>query len=637
VLYITNTEHLVELIIEGQEITLIDPRTYKLANTTLQRVNVRNNKLTDPTPLVGMGEWCSKVYSLIMDNNPFTTFPARTALNLPRLPNATQERDPYNLHSSSSWWPAFGFCFSDGCLWQEINLQAIDDADNDENPTKGMKFYYRTGFVGELNILNLPSTLTEMNIYKEGSNKLLEITAIAPSTFGSTSTERSRWTDLYIQVGLKSIAVDLFTGLTNLKTLYIARTELTALPASLFDTNTKLETLYLQNNVLSSISANQFEKNVLLEYLSLDNNALTSVAPEQFSTLVNVLEIRLSSNNIGPSLPKKLLEKNTKLHTLFVDGNNLSVLLPSNFFANNKQLVYLFLSNNPFSSVSVCPTTDYRSLVSLPNIASGTDTFYACDPCTRPSNLAVGLAHTCWQFNHDDYTSHHTPTACPRGSYCDPVSFTEMLCPAGTADFNIGNSKLEDCLPCEIGRFSPIPGSSYCPFTCRSGKWTDKVGAVDDSICLAADSNAPMGASKNGIALSTSSPTTSNDTPKSLSARIESLETKNNSLSTTINVLLVLLILVILVLIGGIAWVWWKTKGVEGRGSGTKMMMSSDPFADTNPGMVGDIELNENPMGHHTQHQRTSSNFDNPLTVPMLERNVKDLLERMERLEEKEE
>lgn len=266
VLYITNTEHLVELIIEGQEITLIDPRTYKLANTTLRRVNVRNNKLTDPTPLVGMGEWCSRVYSLIMDNNPFTTFPARTALNLPRLPNATQERDPYNLHSSSSWWPAFGFCFSDGCLWQEINLQAIDDnADNDENPTKGMKFYYRTGFVGELNILNLPSTLTEMNIEKEGSNKLLEITAIAPSTFGITSTERSRWTDLYIQVGLKSIAVDLFTGLTNLKTLQIARTELTALPASLFDTNTKLETLYLQNNVLSSISANQFEKNVLLE------------------------------------------------------------------------------------------------------------------------------------------------------------------------------------------------------------------------------------------------------------------------------------------------------------------------------------------------------------------------------------
>ena len=139
VLYITNTEHLVELHIEGQEITSIDPRTYKLANTTLQRVNVRNNKLTDPTLLVGMGEWCSRVYSLIMDNNPFTTFPARTALNLPLLPNATQERDPHNLiKTSSNWWSAFGFCFSDGCLWQEINLQAMDDADNDENPTKGM-------------------------------------------------------------------------------------------------------------------------------------------------------------------------------------------------------------------------------------------------------------------------------------------------------------------------------------------------------------------------------------------------------------------------------------------------------------------------------------------------------------------
>ena len=58
VLYITNTEHLVTLNIQGHDITSIDPRTYKLANATLQRVNVRNNKLTDPTPLVGMGEWC---------------------------------------------------------------------------------------------------------------------------------------------------------------------------------------------------------------------------------------------------------------------------------------------------------------------------------------------------------------------------------------------------------------------------------------------------------------------------------------------------------------------------------------------------------------------------------------------------
>jgi len=105
------------------------------------------------------------------------------------------------------------------------------------------------------------------------------------------------------------------------------------------------------------------------------------------------------------------------------------------------------------------------------------------------------------------------------------------------------------------------------------------------------------------------------------------------------NVLLVLLILVILVLIGGIAWVMLKMNGGEGHGGGTKMPSDPfdpfDPFVETNSG--GDIELNENPMGHHTQHQRTSSNFDNPLTVPMLERNVKDLLERMERLEEKEE
>jgi len=301
VLYITNTEHLVELHIEGQEITSIDPRTYKLANTTLQRVNVRNNKLTDPTPLVGMGEWCSKVYSLIMDNNPFTTFPSRTALNLPLLPNATQERDPYNLiQTSSHLWPAFGFCFSDGCLWQEINLQAYDEnADNDENPTKGMAFDYRTGFVGELNILNLPSTLTKFQIYdftleadQSSMYGALKITAIAPSTFGTTPTERSRWIDLDIQVGLKSIAVNLFTGLTNLKTLHIVRTELT-LPASLFDTNTKLESLYLRNNAkLSTIDPLMFGKNVALVTLYMQNNVLSSISANQFEKNV-LLESKL--------------------------------------------------------------------------------------------------------------------------------------------------------------------------------------------------------------------------------------------------------------------------------------------------------------------------------------------------------
>jgi len=237
-----------------------------------------------------------------MDNNPFTTFPARTALNLPRLPNATQERDPYNLHQTSSHlWPAFGFCFSDGCLWQEINLQAVDDnADNDENPTKGMAFDYRTGFVGELNILNLPSTLTKFQIYDftleaDPSSNVgaLKITAIAPSTFGTTPTERSRWTDLIIQVGLKSIAVNLFTGLINLKTLHIVRTELTALPASLFDTNTKLETLYLNYNAkLSSIDPLMFEKNVALVKLYMQNNVLSSISANQFEKNV-LLESKL--------------------------------------------------------------------------------------------------------------------------------------------------------------------------------------------------------------------------------------------------------------------------------------------------------------------------------------------------------
>ena len=294
VLYITNTEHLVTLNIQGHDITSIDPRTYKLANATLQRVKVRNNKLTDPTPLVGMGEWCSEVYSLIMDGNPFTTFPSRAALNLPLLPNATQKRNPYNQNPNSQDWPSFGFCFSDGCLWQEINLRAMDTKeDNDENPTKGMEFYGHTGFVGELNILNLPSTLTKMNIHDDYGENRIKITAIAPSMFGTTPIERSRWTDLNIQTCLKSIAVDLFSGMTNLKNLQLQSTELTALPASLFDTNTKLETLMLSNNAkLSAIDPLMFEKNVALVTLTMGGNVLSSISANQFEKNV-LLECKL--------------------------------------------------------------------------------------------------------------------------------------------------------------------------------------------------------------------------------------------------------------------------------------------------------------------------------------------------------
>ena len=153
--------------------------------------------------------------------------------------------------------------------------------------------------MGELNILNLPSTLTKIDIYdhtltsSHPSYGALKITAIAPSTFGTTPTERSRWTDLDIQVDLKSIAVNLFTGLTNLKTLYIRRTELIALPASLFDTNTKLETLYLQNNAkLSTIDPLMFEKNVALVTLDMRTNVLSSISANQFEKNV-LLECKL--------------------------------------------------------------------------------------------------------------------------------------------------------------------------------------------------------------------------------------------------------------------------------------------------------------------------------------------------------
>ena len=93
--------------------------------------------------------------------------------------------------------------------------------------------------------------------------------------------------------GKKSIAVDLFSGMTNLKNLQLQSTELTALPASLFDTNTKLETLMLSNNAkLSAIDPLMFEKNVALVSLNMGGNVLSSISANQFEKNV-LLESKL--------------------------------------------------------------------------------------------------------------------------------------------------------------------------------------------------------------------------------------------------------------------------------------------------------------------------------------------------------
>ena len=265
VLYITGTERLQELEITSTGITSIDPRTYKLANATLQTVNLKNNKLTDPTPLVGMGEWCTKVYSLVMDGNPWTTIPTRAALNLPLFPNATQVRDPHNLFDKGEkYWPSFGFCFSDGCLWQEINLVGAGNGAEKENPTQ--EVHLSQDVVGVLNVLNLPSTVTKLiSKFNFGTGKPLSFKSVAPAMFGATQGERSRWTDISIDSALESMEVGLFAGLTNLKTLSLTQTELTALPGMLLDTNTKLQSITVRgNSKLTTIHPSLFEKNVAL-------------------------------------------------------------------------------------------------------------------------------------------------------------------------------------------------------------------------------------------------------------------------------------------------------------------------------------------------------------------------------------
>ena len=61
-------------------------------------------------------------------------------------------------------------------------------------------------------------------------------------------------------------------------------------------------------------------------------------------------------------------------------------------------------------------------------------------------------AYSCWTDPLDSST-HHVPTLCPRGSYCDDTTFVETKCAAGKYNSKPGQSSASSCINCEVGLY----------------------------------------------------------------------------------------------------------------------------------------------------------------------------------------
>merc|ERR1712106_841298 len=78
----------------------------------------------------------------------------------------------------------------------------------------------------------------------------------------------------FVNNDLNELDVNMFRGLTKIKTLRLSYNNISSLDPNLFTDLSNLETLHLSNNKLKDISDNLFEKNPIQE-LDLSRNMLS--------------------------------------------------------------------------------------------------------------------------------------------------------------------------------------------------------------------------------------------------------------------------------------------------------------------------------------------------------------------------
>ena len=121
--------------------------------------------------------------------------------------------------------------------------------------------------------------------------------------------------------GLTELPAGLFADLNRLETLRLVENRLRAFPAAaLGDVAGTIEELFMRDNDIASIAAGGLDGMTELQRLALSDNALTSLPAGLFDDATELYELKLDNNALA-SLPDDLLRPLTKLQTVSLEGN----------------------------------------------------------------------------------------------------------------------------------------------------------------------------------------------------------------------------------------------------------------------------------------------------------------------------
>ena len=148
---------------------------------------------------------------------------------------------------------------------------------------------------------------------------------------------------------LTTLPEDVFDGLDGLESLWLSSSDIEVLPADVFDGLGNLQALYLHNNQIGSLPENVFEGLVNLQALFLDNNQIESLPPDVFDGLGNLHTLYLHRNLLS-TLPEDVFDGLGNLHTLYLHRNLLSAL-PEDVFDGLGKLHALYLHGNQIASL----------------------------------------------------------------------------------------------------------------------------------------------------------------------------------------------------------------------------------------------------------------------------------------------
>jgi Leucine-rich repeat (LRR) protein len=133
----------------------------------------------------------------------------------------------------------------------------------------------------------------------------------------------------------------------NLKTLIVAKNNLSVLEKGTFAGATALESLELSQNKINHIAGGAFSNLYNLQSLDLCNNLITELNDDLFEDLTSMKELKLTRNRIK-IIDSKMFEKNLKLKIVNLVDNELTEIKTSH---ENQIINQLFLQNNSLTCI----------------------------------------------------------------------------------------------------------------------------------------------------------------------------------------------------------------------------------------------------------------------------------------------